>query len=254
MESKSNALITGANGPLGQKLAGLFAQNNFNLILTDIQNNLNSHLSSVSTIEYLQCDLSNKDNLLDLTEKVRTKFKTLNVLINNAGLTGDSGLEGYMTDLPYQSAEAFMKVVRVNLLAPFLLIQKLSEIMNDKNFASIVNVTSIYGVVAPQLNLYKNQSTRSVPAAYAATKGGLNQLTKYFATMLSPNIRVNAVAPGGIKRNQTDDFVKKYSELTPMARMANDIEICEAIMWLSSKKSQYITGQILVVDGGWSAW
>ena len=92
------------------------------------------------------------------------------------------------------------------------------------------------------------------PAAYAASKGGLIQFTKWLATTLAPNIRVNSVSPGGVFRNQPDSFVRKYKEKTPLARMANNNDIKGVIAFLSSDLSQYITGQDIMLDGGWSIW
>lgn len=92
------------------------------------------------------------------------------------------------------------------------------------------------------------------PAAYAASKGGLIQLTRWLATTLAPKIRVNSVSPGGIARNQPDSFVSRYEALTPLARMGTEEDFAGIIAFLASNLSAWVTGQNIAVDGGWSAW
>jgi len=92
------------------------------------------------------------------------------------------------------------------------------------------------------------------PAAYAASKGGLLQLTRWLATTLAPKIRVNAISPGGIARNQPSSFVERYEARTPLGRMATEDDFRGAIAYLASDMSAYVTGQNLRVDGGWGSW
>jgi len=92
------------------------------------------------------------------------------------------------------------------------------------------------------------------PAAYAASKGGLLQYTRWLATVLAPTVRVNAITPGGVWRNQPDSFHKKYVERTPLKRMAREEDFKGAIAYLASDLSSYVTGQNIIVDGGWTAW
>ena len=92
------------------------------------------------------------------------------------------------------------------------------------------------------------------PAAYGASKGGLMQLTRWLSTTLAPKIRVNAISPGGIFRNQPDIFVKRYEEKTPLARMATESDFIGAVAYLASDMSRYMTGQNMIIDGGWGSW
>ena len=92
------------------------------------------------------------------------------------------------------------------------------------------------------------------PAAYAAGKGGLLQLTRWLATVLAPDIRVNAISPGGVWRNQPEAFLKRYIERTPLKRMAAEEDIKGAVVYLASDMSSYVTGQNLMVDGGFTVW
>ncbi len=92
------------------------------------------------------------------------------------------------------------------------------------------------------------------PAAYAASKGGLLQLARYFSTTLAPKIRVNSIVAGGVRRNQPEAFCNKYLEKTPLGRMATEEDFKGAVAYLASDLSSYVTGSNLVVDGGWTAW
>ena len=92
------------------------------------------------------------------------------------------------------------------------------------------------------------------PAAYAASKGGVFQLTRWLATTIAPSVRVNAISPGGVARGQPDSFVQKYTARTPLKRMAQEQDFCGAAAYLASDASAYVTGQILRVDGGWGVW
>jgi NAD(P)-dependent dehydrogenase (short-subunit alcohol dehydrogenase family) len=103
------------------------------------------------------------------------------------------------------------------------------------------------------MSLYAD-TTMANPAGYGASKGGLLQLTRYLATVLAPEVRVNAISPGGIWRNQPDIFRERYENRTPLQRMGTEEDLKGVVMFLSSDLSAYVTGQNLVVDGGWTAW
>jgi NAD(P)-dependent dehydrogenase (short-subunit alcohol dehydrogenase family) len=108
-------------------------------------------------------------------------------------------------------------------------------------------------MVGPDLSLYEETNLGN-PAAYAATKGGLLQLTRWLATVLAPDVRVNAISPGGVWRNQPEDFLKRYVAKTPLRRMATEEDLKGAVAYLASDLSAYVTGHNLVVDGGWTTW
>ena len=92
------------------------------------------------------------------------------------------------------------------------------------------------------------------PSAYAASKGGLVQLTRWLATVLAPKVRVNSISPGGVFRDQPDEFCQRYIERTPMRRMATEEDLKGAIAYLATDLSSYVTGHNLIVDGGWTTW
>jgi NAD(P)-dependent dehydrogenase (short-subunit alcohol dehydrogenase family) len=178
---------------------------------------------------------------------------SLDILVNNAAFVGTSRLEGWTVPFLEQLPATWRSALDINLTAPFILTQSCVPLLRDSGHGSIINVGSIYGMVGPNLSLYRDTDMGN-PAAYAASKGGLLQLTRWLATVLAPHIRVNALTPGGIARNQPPAFVERYETLTPLARMATEEDFKGAIAFLASDLSAYVTGQNLVVDGGWTAW
>src|SRR5262249_36596755 len=118
---------------------------------------------------------------------------------------------------------------------------------------AVINVASIYGIVGPNLALYTATDLGN-PAAYAASKGGLLQLTRWLATVLAPRVRVNAISLGGVRRAQPDAFVERYQRHTPVGRRAREEDVKGAVVYLASDLSAYVTGHNLVVDGGWTTW
>jgi NAD(P)-dependent dehydrogenase (short-subunit alcohol dehydrogenase family) len=145
------------------------------------------------------------------------------------------------------------RALEVNLTEPFVLIQAAANDLRASGRGSVINVSSIYGLVGPDWRLYDDTSLGN-PAAYAASKGGLVQLTRWLATTLAPYVRVNAIAPGGVFRNTPEPFLGRYVARTPLGRMAQEEDIKGAVAYLASDLSAYVTGQCLAVDGGWTAW
>jgi len=117
----------------------------------------------------------------------------------------------------------------------------------------MINISSIYGISGPDQRIYGGTSLGN-PAAYAASKGGLLQLTRWLATTLAPDVRVNAITLGGVERDQPAKFQEAYIQKTPLRRMAIEEDVKGAVAYLASDMSAYVTGHNLVVDGGWTTW
>jgi NAD(P)-dependent dehydrogenase (short-subunit alcohol dehydrogenase family) len=251
------ALVTGSNGYLGSYIAKTIAELGGDLVLVDSTGEVNNELLSdlennfKVDFDFFECDLENFDDRQDLISIVSNQNKPLNILINNAAFVGTSELEGWSAPLERQSIETWRRALEVNLTASFDLSKGLSPIMKESKFGSIINIGSTYGVIGPDYSLY-NGTDMGNPAAYAASKGGLIQITRWLATTLGPKIRVNSISPGGIFRNQPKEFVRRYEDRTPLKRMATEEDIMGAIAYLSSDLSSYVTGQNLLVDGGWT--
>ena len=198
-------------------------------------------------------DLSDPSSADRIVQRTVDAFGRIDVLIHNAALTGASGVQGYAVPFEEQTLEAWDAATRVNLSAAFLLAKAARIHLEASGHGSIINVASIYGVVGPNMGLYSGTRMGN-PAAYAATKGGLIQLTRYLATVLAPKIRVNSVSPGGIERGQAQAFTDRYEALTPLGRMGREEDLKGVIALLASDASAYITGQNVLVDGGWTSW
>jgi len=251
------ALITGGAGHIGGETAQRLAAQGCHVVIVDKNEEAAAKLCESLAAEHNIKTLALSDDLLEektfetIAAKVEQAFGRLDFIVNNAAFYDD--MPGWGVPYEQEGYEAWLKVMQVNLLAPFFLVQKLTPLLKKSDHASIVNVSSIYGVTAPDHSLYEGLDM-SNPAAYAASKGGLIQLTKWLSTVLAPDIRVNAVTPGGVARGQNETFVKRYESKTPLARMATENDVARAILFLLSSDASYITGQNIIVDGGWTVW
>jgi NAD(P)-dependent dehydrogenase (short-subunit alcohol dehydrogenase family) len=124
----------------------------------------------------------------------------------------------------------------------------------QKTEGSIINIGSIHGMVSGDPRIYTD-CTRKTAECYGSSKAAIIHISKYFAVHLAEfGIRVNCISPGGVFNNQGKDFVENYNYRTPMGRMANEVELAGAAIFLASAEASYITGQNIAVDGGWTAW
>ncbi len=193
--------------------------------------------------------MSVKKDKLNLIYSIKKKFKKIDIIVNNAALTGDQlKKDKKISGNKYGN---LIKEIDVNLLSIIEITEGLKKnILNSKE-PSIINLSSIYGFTAPKFQIYKNTKL-SNPVGYSVSKGGVIQLTRWMAAYLSPRVRVNCVSPGGIKRKQPNKFINSYKNYTLLKKMASDEDVMNGIIFLSSQSSKYITGHNLVIDGGWS--
>ena len=253
------ALITGAAGGLGTVFAETLAELGADLILVDLPGTDLVDLADKVIKEWgvsvknIFCDLENQDQRSDLIKQVATSRSELNILVNNAALVGSSDLVDWNVPFEEQSIDTWRRATEINLTAVFDLCQGLLPLMKNATGANIVNIASIYGSYGPDWSLYKDTEMGN-PAAYAASKGGLIQFTRWLATTISPAVRVNAISPGGVLRNQPKSFQDRYESRVPLARMASEQDFKGALAFLSTDLSAYVTGHILEVSGGWGAW
>ena len=250
--------ITGGAGFIGYQSAKAFASLNASVALIDITENTDAKAKELSDSYGIKakgytCNLSEDETIWTLGERIYNDFGSLNSLILNAAFVGTSSLTGWAVPFEKQSIDTFRQAVDLNLTSPVFLIQNaLPYLLKSKN-PNIVNLGSIYGFLGPDMHLYDGTSMGN-PIAYAASKGGLIQVTRWLSTVLAPDIRVNCISPGGVYRNQDKNFYERYVKKVPLGRMASEDDIANAIVFLASDLSLYITGQHLAVDGGMSAW
>jgi NAD(P)-dependent dehydrogenase (short-subunit alcohol dehydrogenase family) len=252
-------LITGAAGHLGRSLAAALAELGAGLALTDRDEAPLAELSAALARRYgtpaMHCvaELADDAAVQALPGRVCERFGRLDAVVATAAFVGTSALGGWAVPFAEQSVETWRKALEVNLTSAFALAQAAAKPLAACGSGSLVLLGSIYGLLGPDLRLYEGTAMGN-PAAYAASKGGLLQLTRWLATTLAPKVRVNAVTPGGIFRSQPEAFVERYVARTPLGRMGSERDMIGALVYLVSDLSLYVTGQNLVVDGGWSAW
>ena len=252
-------MVTGATGGLGTVIAETLAELGSDLILIDQDKAeieaLQSRLSDAFGVSIIGsvCDLEQQDQREILIDGIVSDGQELNVLINNAAFVGTSNLPGWNAPFTEQSVETWRRALEVNLVAPFELCRGMSQIMKHSRGANIINIASIYGQFGPDWRMYENTNMNN-PAAYGASKAGLIQLTKWLSTTLAPDVRVNAISPGGVFTGQQESFVDAYSSRTPLRRMARYGDFAGGVAFLATEMAEYVTGQVLNVDGGWGVW
>lgn len=253
------ALITGAGGHLGGVIAEAFLQLGATVIATDRDRDGLAALVSrtrapKSQLVVRTVELEQEQDVRAIPRWIETEIgPALDVIVCSAAFVGDSDLHGWSVGFEHQSSDVWRRAIEVNLTSVFALVQSCLPLLRRADAPAIVAVGSIYGVVGPDWALYEG-TTLGNPAAYAASKAGLMQLTRWLATTLAPQIRVNAVSPGGIFRAHGEPFLSRYVQRTPLRRMGTEADVVGAVAFLASDLASYVTGQNLLVDGGWTSW
>lgn len=241
-----NIIITGGTGFLGSQITNALLNENANVYIIDIRlpNKKNS-------AKFFKSDITNEKELKKILKFFQLKKIKIDVLINNAAIdypplkskSNDFKLENFSNDL-------WDKDLLVSLKGSYLCTKVFGSYMSKFKKGTIINVSSDLGIIAPDQRIYK-QNNFIKPVTYSVVKHGIIGLTKYTASYWGKkNIRCNAIAPGGIYNKQDSLFVKKINELIPLGRMAKKKEYNGLILFLCSDLSSYLTGSVIVADGG----
>ena len=257
------AIVTGAVGLIGKYHCKALNEAGATVIVCDL--NKKDVVKFASTLKYnslgIELNVTDKKSITGLRDYLLKKFGRIDILVNNAAINDmfenpESAIE--QSKFENYPVELWQKSLDVNITGMFLCSQILGSVMAKQKSGSIINIASTYGIVAPNLSLYKDEKGKQTfykSPAYPVTKGAVISFTKFLAAYWSKNgVRVNALSPGGVENSQKNFFIKNYSGKTPLGRMAQPFDYKGAIVFLASEASSYMTGTNLVVDGGFTIW
>jgi NAD(P)-dependent dehydrogenase (short-subunit alcohol dehydrogenase family) len=264
------AIITGGAGLLGRQHATAIAESGGHVVIADLSAENAARCADEVTAGTgvralgLGVDVTVKTDVERMVAETVRVFHRIDVLINNAALTvkgGGEGAKDYFAPFEDYPLELWQKALDVNLTGAFLCCQAVGRQMVLQQRGVILNIASDVGNISPDHRIYEGVRSPhtgepfNTPAAYATTKAGLINFTRYLATYWAKQgIRVNCLSPGGVFANHDPQFVKNLTERIPLGRMARVDEYRGTVLFLVSDASSYMTGANVIVDGGRTSW
>ena len=262
------AVITGGVGLLGAEFCKTLAEAGATVVVVDLNAAASKSVADTLTNSGYKAlavptDITQPESVNALVEKTLTEFGRLDILVNSAALDPkfdpdavSKGITpGAFEDYPL---DLWNSALNVNLTGMFLMTQAcVKPMLEQGKKGSVINICSTYGLNGPDQRIYIKDGKRVAfkPVYYTVTKAGVMGFTKYLAAYYAgTDIRVNALTPGGVFNNHEEYFVQNYSAKTIIGRMAKKDEMNGALLFLASDASSYMTGNNVVVDGGWTAW
>lgn len=246
------ALVTGGTGIVGAPISQALAEAGATVIVASRNQEKCAGFAARLKKRGLRAeggelDLASEDSIRGLRDRILSRHHQLDIVFNNAVARAGG-------DLRHMTSAEWEKAMRVNSTGLFLACRIFSEPMQTQRSGSIVNISSIYGIVGPDFSIYEGTPI-SNPVNYAFAKGGIIALTRYLASFLAPDgIRVNCLSFGGVRTAETPArFEQNYRRRTILGRMAGDDDIKGPALFLASDASAYVTGQNIPIDGGWTA-
>ena len=248
-------VITGGAGLIGKEFVKAVVENKGIAIIADInkefgvkaKEDLSKELNTAS-IDFVKLDITSKSSLNECIQYLEKKYQRIDALINNA-YPRNKNYGRHFFDVEH---EDFIQNLGLNLGGYFTASQQFAQYFQKQGYGNIVNISSIYGVVAPKFELYDN-TPMTMPVEYAAIKSGLIHLTKYMAKYFKGmNIKVNALSPGGIFDHQPEVFLAKYKEKCLNKGMLDKSDLKGTLVYLLSDMSRYVNGQNIIVDDGFT--
>ena len=235
------AIITGGTRGLGKEIAKILAKNNYNLVLTYLKDDETAIKTKKDLEQYntkimiVKSDVSKEEEVIKLLDNIKLSFTSIDVLVNNAGISIDTTLED-------KTVDNFKTILNTNLIGPFLMCKYIGNYMYEQGYGKIINISSTNGI-----DTYYKESLD-----YDASKAGLNSLTHNFANMYAPYVTVNAIACGWVDTDMNKDmdieFKNKQLNKILLNRFANPLEIANVVNYLIN--DTYINNSIIRVDGG----
>ena len=255
MLSNQVVVITGGAGLIGQEFVKGVVEQNGIAILADInltlgnqvKNDLSKELKT-SNIDFVELDITSTDSLAKCIDYLSKKYNRIDALVNNAYPRNKNYARNFF-DVEYKD---FVENLGLNLGGYFTTSQQFSKYFKQQGYGNIINISSIYGVIAPKFEVYDN-TPMSMPVEYAAIKSGLIHLTKYMAKYFNGmNIKVNTLSPGGISDNQPKPFLEAYKKECSNKGMLDKDDLKGTLVYLLSDMSKYVNGQNIIVDDGFT--
>ncbi len=248
-------VITGGAGLIGQEFAKAIIGQGGIVVIADIDEEKMQYVSkelsqlfSNDRIDLFKLDITSKDSLQKCIDYVDCKYKKVDALVNNA-YPRNKNYGKHFFDVEYDD---FVENLGMNLGGCIIPSQQFSLYFQKQGYGNIINISSIYGIIAPKFEIYNN-TEMTMPVEYAAIKSGILHLTKYMAKYFKGmNIRVNAISPGGILDSQPESFLKGYNQQCLTKGMLDKQDLNGVLIFLLSEMSLYINGQNIIVDDGFS--
>lgn len=254
-------VVTGSSGILGTQYVEALLESGAKVCGIDIKTNSltkNYEKKFPKSFMFKSCNILDKKELELSLDEIKSFLGSPNVLINNAAIDNPPSSDSAVPRFENTSEKSWDEVNDVNLKGAFLCCQVFGGEMAKNNQGSIVNISSIYGLLSPDQSMYQYKREQGIefykPVAYSVTKAGILNLTRYLATYWASNgVRVNSLTLAGVRGDQDKEFLEKYEQRIPIGRMAEINEFNGAILFLASNASSYMTGSNMVLDGGWTA-
>ena len=254
-------VVTGSSGILGAQYVETLLKSGAKVCGIDLDTNaLTKKYEQKFPKNFLfkSCNILDKKDLEHSLYEIKSFLGSPNVLINNAAIDSPPSTDSIVPSFENTSEQSWDEVNDVNLKGAFFCCQVFGGEMAKNNNGSIINISSIYGLLSPDQSMYQYKRAQGIefykPVAYSVTKAGILNLTRYLATYWSSKgVRVNSLTLAGVRGDQDKEFLEKYEQRIPIGRMAEINEYNGAILFLSSNASNYMTGSNLVIDGGWTA-
>ena len=254
------AIVTGAAGQLGGEYVRALLSAGAKVAAFDVwPENPKGQLREIESEKLLlaKVDITKKESIEEALKNVVERLGNPTILINNAALDTPPNSSELNTG-PFETypEQAWQAMMEVNLKGTFLCCQVIGGHMAATGGGSIVNISSIYGILSPDQRIYEyKEKPFFKPLTYSASKSAVLNISRYLATYWAKkNVRVNTLTLAGVFNNQDEVFLERYTKKVPLGRMANQDEYNGAILFLASEASSYMTGSNLVIDGGYSCW